>query len=144
MAKIMISNEVKNRFPEITKEIAKWSNRDFLIYYAQKQQSFTNIEFKIPRVAWIGFLSRMKGFRGGRNIDNSAYKTFIDELFNLFYSKGFSPAFGSIVSIKLYGIVKSYRTKKYSNVEFERLKAQLYRDSSLFKNLAAAFADVVI
>ena len=126
------------------KELKDWSNKDFLIYYSNRQKEFNGQELRIPPAAWMGFFSRMKGFREKLNVDNIAYKKFIDDIFDIFYKKGYTPAFGSIVSIKLYAIVGSFRTKEYDNEQFEQIKKDLFENDELFKKIAAAVADVVI
>lgn len=119
----------------IYRETKDWTNRDFLFYFSNKLKELTGKELNIPPVAWVGFLGRMKGFRSKLGIANQEYKDFIDKVFSeLFEGKNYVPAFGSIVSEKVFHILKKHTLKEYSNDEFAKLREQLYKDVILFKN----------
>ncbi len=121
-------------FHTIYKDTQDWTNRDFLFYFSNKLKKMTGKELNIPPVAWPGFLGRMKGFRAKLSISNQAYKDFIDNVFSeLFEAKDYVPAFGSIVSERVFNILRNYSLKEYSNDEFTKLREQLYRDVMLFK-----------
>jgi len=121
-------------FVVISKPLEKWSNKDFLIHYSNKLKETTGRELTIPPIAWQGFMSRMKGFRKKLNISNQDYKDFIDRVFaELFVGKQYVPAFGSIVSERVYHILKEHSLKRYDDNAFRRLREQLYKDNILFQ-----------
>lgn len=118
----------------IYRDVKNWSNKDFLFYFSNKLKESTGKELNIPPVAWPGFLGRMKGFRAKLSITNFVYKDFIDNVFSqLFEAKNYVPAFGSIVSERVFNILRNYSLKEYNNDEFIRLREQLYKDVILFK-----------
>ena len=113
------------------KPLQTWTNKDFLLYFSLKYKQLTNKNFFIPPQGWIGFLSRIKGFRTKLNLDNYSYKNFIDNIFSYFFNQpDYIPSFGAIVSEKVYNCVELLKKKKKevscSNEEFEELKNQLY------------------
>jgi len=119
----------------IYKDLPNWTNREFLFYFSNKLKEFTGKELNIPPVAWVGFLGRMKGFRSKLGIANQEYKDLIDNVFSkLFEGKNYVPAFGAIVSEKVFHVLKKRELKEYSNDEFAEIRAQLYKDVILFKN----------
>lgn len=118
----------------IHKPLEKWSNKDFLIYYSNKLKEITGRELTIPPIAWQGFMARMKGFRKKLGISNQDYKEFVDRVFSeLFIGKQYVPAFGSIVSERVYNILKNHKLRQYDDDAFRRLREQLYKDSILFQ-----------
>ena len=120
----------------IYREVKNWNNKDFLFYFSNKLKEITGKDLDIPPVAWQGFLGRMKGFRAKLSIDNSVYKDFIDNVFSqLFVAKNYEPAFGSIVSERVFNILRNHSLKEYSNDEFTRLREQFYKDVILFKKV---------
>ena len=113
------------------KPLQTWTNRDFLLYFSHKYSQLTGKNFSIPSQGWIGFLSRIKGFRSKLNLDNYSYKKFIDDTFSYFFiQRDYVPSFGAIVSEKVYSCTEFLKKKKSesrcSNEEFEELKKQLY------------------
>ncbi len=125
---------VPQRFPK--KEINDWSNKDHLIYFSNRYKDLTTHSFDIPIDAWVGMMSRMKGFRSKLHLDNIRYKTFIDNVFNVFFTQAnYVPTFGAITSEKVYYVTnKLLKNRSCSNTEFEQLRNQLY-SSDLFKKL---------
>jgi hypothetical protein len=119
------------------KPLEKWSSRDFIIYYSNSLKKLTGENLKVPPEAWVGFGARIKGFQRKLNLTNIEYKNFIDEVFSSFYVKNkYQPSFGSIVSEKIYYLVNKNRdSNEFSNTDFENLRKELYKDSTLFKNL---------
>jgi len=118
----------------INKSIEKWSNKDFLIYFSNKLKETTGKELDIPPIAWQGFMSRMKGFRKKLGISNVDYKNFIDNVFaKLFVGKQYVPAFGSIVSERVFNLLKKHSLLQYDDNAFDQLREQLYKDSILFQ-----------
>jgi len=118
----------------ITKDLDKWTNRDFLFHFSNELEKMAGKGLDIPPVAWPGFLGRIKGFRKKLGLGNTDYKDFIDKVFQqLFIAKDYVPTFGTIVSEKIYNILKHHALDQYSNDEFTRLREQLYRDVMLFK-----------
>lgn len=126
---------------ESDKLVEKWSNRDFVLYYSNKLVPLTGHRLEIPPEAWLGFMSRMKAFRKKHELDAIAYKQFIDNVFDTFFTqKGYVPAFSAIVSIKVYTAVQLLQKKRghkqqsmYNNEAFLALRDQLYGDSTLFQ-----------
>ena len=121
------------------KPFDKWSNRDFLFYFSLQYHNLTESPYKIPGEAWIGMLSRIKGFRQKLNLDNEQYKKFIDDVFDKFFIKdNYVPSFGSIVSEKVFYTIKkinSLNIESCTNNEFTKLRDQLYSNNDLFKKL---------
>lgn len=118
------------------KEIEKWSNKDHLIYFFKNYEKLTLHPFHIPKEAWVGMMSRMKGFRTKLNLDNEKYKEFVDNVFTVFFTQdNYVPTFGAIVSEKVFYVTnKLIKNRSCSNNEFEQLRRQLY-SSDLFKRL---------
>ena len=116
------------------KSIEKWSSRDFLIYYSNKLKDLTGRYLEIPSDAWMGFMSRIKGFKKKLKLTNIEYKHFIDQVFSNFFVKNkYEPTFGCIVSERVFDIVNKERnSNEYSNEDFEQIKAELYKDHSEF------------
>ena len=124
---------------EKVKPLEKWSNRDFLLYFSSRYRELGH-PFLIPKEAWVGLMSRMKGFRTKLTLDNETYKKLIDDVFDKFFTKnGYIPNFGSIVSEKVYHVVQRLNKQKiqskFSDTEFERLRNELYSNNELFKRL---------
>jgi hypothetical protein len=117
-------------------DIDKWSNMDHLKYFSIRYKTLTSHSFPIPKEAWIGLLSRMKGFRIKLKLDNKDYKVFIDNVFDIFFTQdNYVPTFGAITSEKVYYVTKKLLKNRFcSNSEFEQLRNQLY-SSDLFKKL---------
>jgi len=118
------------------KEIDKWSNKDHLIYFSNQYEHLTTHPFYIPKEAWVGMMSRMKGFRTKLNLDNEKYKEYVDNVFNVFFTQdNYIPTFGAIVSEKVFYVTnKLLKNRNCSNSEFEQLRNQLY-SSDLFRRL---------
>jgi hypothetical protein len=120
------------------KEVDKFTSRDLLLYFSAKYGEYTGIEFKIPRDGWVGMMYRIKTFQDKLKLTYPQYMEFIDNIFELFFTQeNYVPNFGSIVSEKVFFIVKKLVKSKQSscsNMEFEQLKQQLY-SSDLFKKL---------
>uniref|UniRef100_A0A7C3WV10 Uncharacterized protein n=1 Tax=Dictyoglomus turgidum TaxID=513050 RepID=A0A7C3WV10_9BACT len=124
-----------------TKDIDKWSNRDILIYFLVKYKEFVSKEFSVPEDAWVGMMSRIKGFREKMNLTSLQYKEFIDDVFSIFFTqKDYVPSFGAIVSEKVYYNIKFLKTSKltscksFTNDDFEKLKQELY-SKEIFRKL---------
>jgi hypothetical protein len=118
------------------KQIDLWSNKDLLIYFANNYKELSGNSFPIPKEAWVGMLSRMKGFKIKMELSNEGYRNFIDNVFHKFFTQdGYIPSFGAIVSEKVFFITKKLiKNVSYSNNEFETLRNQLY-NSDLFKKI---------
>ena len=120
------------------KPIEKWSNRDFLIYFSNLLLDKTGNKLEIPTEAWVGYMSRMKGFRSKLNLSNEAYKEFIDTVFSQVFTRGgYVPVFGAIVSEKVYGMVRSkpISVRAFGNYDFESIRNDLYSNGILFQKL---------
>jgi len=120
----------------LRKNILDWSNRDLLLYFANRYKDSTGHSFNIPKQAWQGLMSRIKGFKIKMKLNNEEYKYFIDKVFDKFFIQDkYVPTFGAIVSEKVYYITnKLVKNSSCSNLEFEKLRNQLY-SSELFKKL---------
>lgn len=121
-----------------SKEIEKWSNKDLLTYFSQHLQESTGYGLRLESdVEYSAFIGRIKGFRNKLNLNTVQYRDFIDKVFANFFSRErYAPAFGSIVSERVYNIVKKYCSSSppmYS--DFEKIKAELYTNNLLFKRL---------
>lgn len=128
---------LQNTLQKDIKPLENWSNRDFLLHFSHRYKTLTGQSYKIPKEAWVGMLSRMKGMRTKLKLDNTEYKNFIDKVFDKFFTKAnYVPNFGSIVSEKVFYITKKLiRDSSFSNAEFVRLREQLYNNNELFKKL---------
>lgn len=117
------------------KDIATWSNKDFLIYFSGLLKDLSGRPLDIPPVAWVGFMSRMKGFREKLKLDNLRYKEFIDNVFSVFFNMdGYTPAFGAIVSERVFYVVnKAMATSPSQSVDWEKLRNDLYKNNLLFQ-----------
>lgn len=120
------------------KPLNEWTNKDFLFYFSKKMDEKYSAPLNIPTPAWGAFLGRIKGFRLKLKIDNERYKKFIDGIFSDFFSQdGYQPAFGAIVSEKVYYIVNKIQTTKSDsagkNVDWEKLRNELYSNNLLFQ-----------
>jgi hypothetical protein len=121
-----------------SKSLDTWTNKDFLMYFSAKlqQSSGQGLRLETP-VEWIGFISRIKGFRAKLNLNNVQYKDFVDKVFLHFFSQDkYTPTFGAIVSERVYNIIKKYFSSSrplYS--DFEKVKEELYGNNLLFKKL---------
>lgn len=124
-----------------TKPLEKWSNRDFLFYYSNRQKFLTKRDFVIPPRAWAAFQGRMKGFRAKLNLSNEAYKEFIDKVFSeLFIGKQYVPSFGAIVSEKVFFVISRISETGTATLisapeEFEAARLLLFKDCELFTPL---------
>lgn len=133
---LKVSNQVQSHRSIIHKSISQWSNRDFLIYFSQKYKEYTSHNFSIPKAAWIGLLSRIKGFKLKTNLSNIEYKKFIDTVFNEFFTQdNYIPSFGAIVSEKVFYITQHFsKDLCVSNEDFIKLRNELY-SNEVFKKL---------
>jgi hypothetical protein len=125
--------------PQLTfrgeKPVEKWSSRDILIYFSDKIAEVTGTRMQIEPVAWVAYLSRIKGFQMKLNLSPQMYKDFIDIVCDKFLRiDGYVPAFGAIVSEKVYHIARKYINPTFSS-EFEKLARELYSDNGLFSKL---------
>jgi len=94
----------------------------------------TKRELEIPSVAWQSMLGRIKGFRSKLHLSNIAYKYFIDDVFDKFFTNnGYIPTFGAIVSEKVYNIVK--KKSIYNFEDIEKLRDDLYKNNLLFSKI---------
>ncbi len=134
--RLKVLSQPKSYFIKTSKPIDDWSNRDFLIYFSHLYTYHTSFNFRIPKEAWAGMLSRIKGFRLKMNLSNAEYKEFIDNVFNIFFTQdNYVPTFGAIVSEKVfYTTLKLLKNLNYSNDKFMQLKKELY-SNDLFKKL---------
>jgi hypothetical protein len=122
------------RSDDINKPLEQWTNKDFLFYFSNKLASQTGKGLRIEGPAWIGFLSRIKGFRNKLHLSNQAYKDFIDKVFGDFFARdGYVPAFGAIVSERVYFIVTKYSGETHLQYsDFEQVRRELYGNNTLF------------
>lgn len=126
---------VKNTKSFENKPIESWSNRDFLMYFSKKMEEKYSNPLKVPPEAWGAYLGRIKGFRGKLNLDNYRYKEFIDRIFGDFFSRpDYSPAFGAIVSEKVYHIViRLSNVVSNEHTDWIKLRDELYSNNLLFQ-----------
>ena len=109
-----------------------------MIYFSNRLRETTGSPLRIEGPAWIGFMSRIKGFRSKLTIPNEKYKEFIDAMFDKFFDRGYVPVFGAIVSERVYFVIQQLLTpanNSVSNSEFEALRNQLFNNLTLFKKL---------
>ncbi len=121
-----------------SKATNEWSNKDLLIYFSQRLQQSVGYGLKLESdVEWAAFLGRIKGFRNKLHLNSLQYKDFIDKVFdNFFVRNEYIPVFGSIVSERVYNIIKKYCSSTrpiYS--DFDEVKKELYSNNLLFKKL---------
>jgi hypothetical protein len=121
-----------------SKSLDTWNNRDFLIYFSDKLKESSGSGLRLEAaVEWLGFISRIKGFRVKLNLNNVQYKDFIDKVFLHFFSQDkYTPTFGAIVSERVFNISKKYFSSSrplYS--DFEKVREELYGNNLLFKKL---------
>ena len=121
-----------------SKPLDTWNNRDFLMYFSDKLKESSGNGLRLEAsVEWLGFISRIKGFRSKLHLNNVQYKDFIDKVFLHFFSQDrYTPTFGAIVSERVYNIIKKYFSSSrplYS--DFEKVKEELYGNNLLFKKL---------
>ena len=121
-----------------SKSLEQWNNKDFLLYFSAKlqQSSGQGLRLEAP-VEWVGFISRIKGFRVKLNLNNTQYKDFIDKVFlHLFSQNEYTPVFGAIVSERVYNIIKKYfNSSRPLYSDFDKVKEELYGNNLLFKKL---------
>ena len=121
-----------------SKSLEQWNNKDFLLYFSAKlqQSSGQGLRLEAP-VEWVGFISRIKGFRVKLNLNNTQYKDFIDKVFlHLFSQNEYTPVFGAIVSERVFNICKKYfNSSRPLYSDFEKVKEELYGNNLLFKKL---------
>ncbi len=117
------------------KPLEEWNNKDFLIYFSKCLENVGCIGgLKIPPIAWVGYLSKMKGLRSKLNINNQDYKCFIDTLFSSKFRKNnFIPSFGCIASEKFFNLYK--KSPELSAEYFEARREELYKNNEFFKSL---------
>lgn len=129
---VKISHSFQVKLP--CKDIDKWTNKDLLIYFSARYEALTSRPFSIPKEAWGGMLSRIKGFRSKLNLSVSQYRDFIDAVFDKFFTQdNYVPTFGAIVSEKVFHVTAKLRHRAVcTNTEFEHLRDQLY-SSDIFK-----------
>jgi hypothetical protein len=121
---------------DIHKDIPLWNSRDLLIYYSNKLKEFSGEHLEIPPVAWRGFMGRIKGFKDKLHLSSQDYKNFMDDVFRkLYIDKHYVPAFGAIVSERVYNLLKKDSLKQYSNEDFIALRDKLFQDKLLFKQV---------
>lgn len=121
-----------------SKPVEQWSNKDFLLYFSDKLQEASGQGLRLEAaVEWLGFTSRIKGFRAKLHLNTVQYKDFIDKVFLHFFSQDrYEPTFGAIVSERVFNIVKKYFSSSrplYS--DFEKVREALYSNNLLFKKL---------
>lgn len=121
-----------------TKEISKWTSKDFLIYFSTKYKESTHQGFNIPNEAWVPMMSRIKNFKSKLKLSNEDYKKFLDTVFSKFFKqRGFVPSFGAIISEKVYYLASKVDAVKEqitcSDYEFQKLQKELYSNNMLFK-----------
>lgn len=124
---------VKFKSDNNTKPIEKWSSKDFMQYYNKQYNNLTGSYINIPPPAWPALLGRIKNFLIKNNIGNVDYKHFIDKVFDVFYKRmRREPAFGTIVSDKIYFILSKYDQSSLNNADtfnddyFAKLQQELY------------------
>lgn len=122
------------------KPVEKWTNKDLLIYFSHQLKNLNGVGLKIPPPAWMPMMGRIKTFREKHNISAADYKKYIDSLFTEFLNDPkYVPAFGSLVTEKVYFAVKKLQNikavKGTTDSEFERLRRQLYTNNVLFSHL---------
>ena len=120
-----------------SKSLEQWNNKDFLIYFSDKlkQSSGKGLRLEAP-VEWLGFISRIKGFRNKLNLNNTQYKDFIDKVFLHFFTQdNYTPTFGAVVSERVYNISKKYLSSSSQYSDFEKVREELYGNNLLFKKL---------
>lgn len=125
------------------KSLDQWNTRDFIKYYSIKLEKLTGKRLLVPPEAWVGFGARIKGFKEKLNLTNIEYRNFIDKVFSKFFiGAGYEPSFGCIVSEKVYYLAHKLReSDQFSNEDFEVLKQELYKDTSLFNKIQLNLSD---
>jgi len=119
-----------------TKPVEKWTNRDFLTYFSDRLFQLDHKGLTIPPVAWQGFHGRIKNFRNKLNLSNRRYKDFIDSVFDkMFIGSNKIPAFGAIVSEKVFHYVGSAKQEEVSSEYVEKLKKDLLSNPAFAKEL---------
>ena len=123
-----------------SKPLEKWTNKDLLLYFSDRLADLSGQGLKLEAsVEWIGFTSRVKGFRSKLNLNPTQYKIFIDKVFDTFAVKNkCTPVFGSIVSERVYNVIQKYcsKTSKPQYSDFEAVKNELYGNNLLFKKFS--------
>ena len=123
---------IKDQF--INKPIEQWSNKDFVLYFSKKLKDKTGTGIYIPNGAWFSFIGRIKGFRSKMNLNSQQYKEFIDKVTEVFFMQvGYVPAFGAIVSEKVFYTVKNMRKSpsNFTNEDFKSIRDTLFKDVNI-------------
>jgi len=122
------------------KPVEKWSTKDFLLYISAKLKEMPPYQgLLIPPAGWMGFMMRIKQFKVKAELDNLAYKSFIDNVCTKIYGKkGYILTFGSFVSQRMYIAVQYLQDTKYepNGIKWLKLRDELYADKNLFKQMS--------
>jgi hypothetical protein len=121
-----------------SKPVDQWNNKDFLLYFSDKLKQSSGQGLRLEAsVEWLGFISRIKGFRNKLNLNNVQYKDFVDKVFLHFFSQNkYTPTFGAIVSERVYNIITKYFSSSRSLYsDFDTVREELYGNNLLFKKL---------
>jgi hypothetical protein len=111
-----------------------WNNKDFVIYFSNKLREKTGSGLEIPKEAWFPYISRIKGFRTKLKLNDKDYKEFVDKVVDVFFAQpGYVPAFGAIVSEKVFYTVKKINKtpREFTNNDFIKLRDNLFKDLSI-------------
>jgi hypothetical protein len=122
---------VKN--PTTSKDMPK-TNKEFVIYFSNKLKEKTGYGLVIPSDAWYPFISRVKGFRTKMKLDEQQYKAFVDKVIEVFFAQpGYVPTFGSIVSEKVFYVVKTMNkpATEFTDADFRKLRDKLLGDINI-------------
>jgi hypothetical protein len=123
--------------PLLSKPIDNWTSADFVYYYSHKLEDTTGVKLFVPKDGWPYFAGRVKLFRNIHTTMSAAeYKDFIDNVMDiLFTRKGAIPAFGAIVSNKVYNLfcseMRKHSISSSNNADFIALRDKLLSDKSL-------------
>ena len=130
--------------PLLEKPIENWNNKDFVRYYSNKLLSNNGFGLNIPSDSWVCFIRRVKGFRTQMNLSTAEYKDFVDKVTDILFSKpGAVPAFGAIVSSKVYNMMAANKQAfaNCTNDDFKKLRDTLLADKTLTFSLEGMHAE---
>ncbi len=120
--------------PLLNKPVQQWSNKDFILYFSKKLKDRTGAGISVPSEAWVSFIGRIKGFRSKMHLNEVQYKEFVDKVTDVFFTQpGYTPAFGAIVSEKVFYVVKNIKNPvgRFTNDDFVKLRDTLFKDVNI-------------
>ena len=122
-------------------EVEHWSTSDFTRYFMFKWSQFhKNTTYKFPKESWLMYGVHIKRFIGKHKLTNTAYRDFVDWVFELATSrhKQFL-AFPAIVDNRMWILYQRighkdspHVVKPITDVETEKLTNELCESEYLF------------